>query len=446
MRLVVIGGDAAGGSIAANAKRANAELDVVMFERGAWTSYSACGFPYVLGEHVSGWERLIARTPREHRRRGIDVRDETEVTGIDLAGHVVRWRQLGSDDAGELPFDFLALATGAHDIRPDLPGIEHGYPVFTPRQAMRLGETLPPVQEAVIVGGGFIGLEMAETMRGRGVTTTVITRSDQVMAQALDPPMAAHLHDAIVGMGIDLRLGTPLLGIEERAGRYAVVTPDGEIEADLVILAIGSAATVTLAEDAGIPLGVSGAVAVDHAQQTSIVGVYAAGDGAEAWHLVGERWVNMHLGTIANKAGRVAGLNIAAASLGREPVQRFPGVVGTAAMRLGAMEVARTGLLEAEATKAGLAVRSQVIETTQISAYMPGAAPMFVKLNVEQHSGRIVGGQLLGQRGSAKRIDVLATAVTLGLTTQQLIDMDLAYAPPFSSVWDPLQTAGRVLL
>lgn len=447
MRLVVVGGDAAGGSVASNAKRRNPELEVVLFERGGWTSYSACGFPYMLAGHIDGgWERLVVRSPDGHRERGIDVRERTAVTAIDLDGRHVRWRDAEGREGAE-PFDFLAYTTGAHDRDPELPGLAHGFPVFTPRQARRLGEVLPAVRQAVIVGGGYIGVEMAEGLRARGVTTTMITRSDQVMRRTLDADMAPFLQEALTRMGVDLRLRTPLEGIDKRpGGGYAVATPDGPITTDLVILAIGSAPTVELAEEAGLPLGATGAVAVDHQQRTSIAGIYAAGDCAEAWDRVGERWVNHHLGTIANKAGRVAGLNIGAESRGLPPPESFSGIVGTAIARVGVTEVARTGLGEAEAEALGLPVRTATVETTQFARYMPESAPMHVKLVARADSGRLLGGQIIGQRGSAKRIDTLAVALSLGLDARALVEMDLAYAPPFSSVWDPLQTAARRLV
>jgi len=399
----------------------------------------------VLGEHVSDWGQLITRSADEHRRRGIDVREQTEVVGIDLAAQRVHWRAGSSGAEGVEPYDLLAYTTGAHDVRPDLPGLDLGYPVFTPRQAMQLGGRLPPVQRALVVGGGYIGLEMVEAMRARGIATTLITRSAHCLRRTFDPEMATQVESVIESMQVDFRPATPLQAIERSSDAVVAHTARGEIETDIVILAIGSAPTVELAQAAGISLGETGAVAVDHEQRTRIDGVFAAGDCAEAWDVVGRRWSNWHLGTIANKAGRVAGRNVAALSRG-DPLERFPGASGTTIVRLGEFELARTGLLESDARAQGFQIDTQQVETRQIAGYMPGASPLHAKLIFARDSGRVLGGQIVGQRGAGKRIDVVATAVMYGLTLQQLVDADLAYAPPFSPVWDPVQTAARAAL
>ena len=357
----------------------------------------------------------------------------------------MHWRERESGAEGVEPYDILAYTTGAHDIRPDLPGFDLGYPVFTPRQAMRLGGQLPPIQRAVVAGGGYIGLEMVEALRGRGIETTLITRSAHCLRRTFDPEMATHVERAVERMQVDYRPQTPLLAIERSSVGVVVQTQRGEIETDIVILALGSAPTVDLAASAGIPLGETGAVAVDHEQRTRVDGVFAAGDCTEAWDLVGRRWSNWHLGTVANKAGRVAGRNVAALSRGA-PLEHFPGAAGTAIVRLGAFEIARTGLLESDARALGFEVDTQQIEARQIAGYMPGASPVHVKLIFARDSGRVLGGQIVGQAGSGKRIDVVATALTYRLTLQQLVDADLAYAPPFSPVWDPVQTAARAAL
>lgn len=394
----------------------------------------------MLGEHVGPWQRLIARSPEEHRRRGIDVRIETEVTGIDLARREVQWRDHRANREGVEGFDQLVYATGAGEYRPEIPGLELGCFVHTPQQARALGEQLPPVRHAVVAGGGYVGLEMAENLRGREVAVVLLTRAPQVMARTLDLDMAARVQAAVVASGVEVQCGTTLQAIEQRGERFRAHTPGGPIETDVVILGLGSRPRAALAAAAGIPLGETGAVAVDHSQRTPVDGVYAAGDCAEAWHRVMERWVNYHLGTIANKAGRTAGINVAGGSA------RFPGVAGTAITRICDHEIARTGISEREAAEMGLEVRAQTVETSTRAGYMPNSALMHVKLISERASGRIVGGQIVGGETAGKRIDVIAMAATLGLRAQDLVDMDLSYAPPFSPVWDPVQTAARVSL
>ena len=398
----------------------------------------------MLGEHVHGWEPLISRSPAQHAERGVDVRLRTEVVAIDTGLREVHWRERESGREGREGFDRLVYATGAGEFRPDLPGIDLGHFVYTPCQAQHLGEALPGVRHAVIVGGGYIGLEMAESLLRRGATVEMVARSRQVMRRTFDPDMAIRVQQALESDGVRVHCGTTLTGISAHGSRFIAhtegATGPGEIETDIVVMGLGSRPRSGLAAQAGIPLGETGAVAVDHRQETRVEGIYAAGDCAEAWHRVQERWVNVHLGTIANKAGRVAGINLS----GDEA--RFPGVLGTAILRVCETEAARTGISETEAAELGIAVRSRQIESSTTAGYMPEATPMWVKLVAEEDSGRLLGGQIVGGPGAAKRIDTLAAAITGRLTVQDLIDMDLAYAPPFSGVWDPVQTAARVLV
>ncbi|PZC49548.1 MAG: NADPH-dependent 2,4-dienoyl-CoA reductase, sulfur reductase [Chloroflexi bacterium] len=393
----------------------------------------------MLGEHVRGWDALIARSPAQHRQRGIDVRINTDVTHIDTARREVHWRDLESGREGRDGFDRLVYATGAAERRPDIPGVDLGHFVHSPRQAQRLGSAMAGVQHVLIAGGGYIGLEMVEAFLRRGAAVELVTRSERIMRRTFDPDMSGLIETALVSEGVGVRCGVTLTGIEQHGPRFLAHTDDGEIETDLVVMGLGSRPRSKLAHEAGIPLGATGALAVDHAQRTRVEGIYAAGDCAEAWHRVQQRWVNYHLGTIANKAGRVAGINVAGGDA------RFPGVLGTAISRTCSAEGARTGLTETEAAELGIPVRARRIETSTTAGYMPEATPMHLKLVAEATSGRLLGGQILGGPGAGKRIDSIATAITAGLSVQDMIDLDLAYAPPFSGVWDPVQTAARVL-
>lgn len=438
MRLVVIGGDAAGATAASTVKRTHPDWDVVMFEKGAWTSYSACGFPYALGGLVTPWEKLLARSPEEHRKRGIDVRSETEVTAIDINARRVGYRDHKTGKEGEEPFDRLVYATGAGEARPPIPGLEHGHFVQTPSQAKRLGEVLDHAQHAVVVGGGYIGLEMAESLRRRNIACVLIDSAPQVML-TLDSDMAKLVQEALVGIGVHVLLEHSLGSIERDGDRFRVTTPNEIVDTDVVVLAMGSKPRSALAREAGLALGDTGAVKVDHGMQTPMEGIYAAGDCAEVWHLVKERWVNIHLGTVANKTGRVAGINVAGGSA------RFPGAIGTAVSKICQYEVARTGITEREAKALGRDVVVATIESMTRTHYYPGAGPITVKLVADAVTNKIVGGQIVGTEGAAKRIDVIATAITTGLTAGELIDLDLSYAPPYSPVWDPVQIAARQL-
>ena len=438
MKLVVIGGDAAGASAASTVKRRHRDWDVVVFEKGAWTSYAACGFPYVLGGLIETWDELVARSAEEHRKKGLDVRIETEVTGIDLDARRVHYRDHAAGKDGSEGFDQLIYATGAGEARPPIPGLEHGHFVQTPPQARRLGEALSKAKHAVVVGGGYIGLEMAESLRRREIEVVLIDAAPQVMV-TLDEGMAGLVQAALEEVGVDVRLGTPLQGIEPAGERFVVSTKDGPIETDAVVLAMGSKPRSQLAADSGIPLGETGAVKVDHRLQTPIEGIWSAGDCAEVWHLVKERWVNIHLGTVANKMGRVAGLNVAGDDV------RFPGAIGTAVSKICRYEVARTGITEREANEIGRAVVTATIKSMTRAHYYPDAGPIHVKLVADEASGKLLGGQIVGTEGAAKRIDVVAAAVTAGMTAGNLVDLDLSYAPPYSPVWDPVQIAARQL-
>lgn len=437
MRLVVIGGDAGGASAAAQAKRHQKGWDVIMFDKGLWTSYAACGLPYLVGGLVSSIDDLVARSPEAHRKKGLDVRIRTEVTEIDTKSRRVSFVEVDSGRRGTEAYDLLVYATGARELRPPIDGLEHCRFVHKPGQAVALQEEIKTARHVVVAGGGYIGVEMAEAASMLGKDVVVIDAADQLMA-SLDPDMAGYVKKAMKERGIEVRLGTAMQKVTRRSGGgYAVETAGGAIETDLVIAGLGVRPETRLAEESGIALGDSGAVAVDHEMRTRTDGVFAAGDCAEAFHLVKKKWVNVPLGTVANKGGRVAGINAAG---GRA---RLPGILGTAITRFFEWEIARTGLSEREAKELGMEVETGIITAKTASGYLPNAAPIHVKLLVEAGRRRIVGAQIVGGSGAGKRIDTLATAITVGMTADELIDLDLSYAPPFSPVWDPVQVAAR---
>ena len=437
---MVIGGDAAGMAAASQARRLQPNLDIVALERGTRTSYSACGIPYLVAGDVGGPDDLVARTPeafrREHR---IDVRMRHEATAIDLDARTVEVRSLEHDRTFRLGFDQLMIGTGARPIRPDLPGIDG--PEIWGVQTLDDGcQLLARAKElgckdVVVVGAGYIGLEMAEAFHRWGARVVLVEGNERPMSRTLDPDMADRLVGKVRGLGIEARFGERVVGFEPGA----VHTASGPVRADLVVLGLGVAPEATLAEQAGLTLGVRGAISVDRRQQASTPGVWAAGDCAETYHRVSQRRVHVALGTVANKTARVAGVNIA----GRYAT--FPGVVGTAITKVCSTEVARTGLSTAEAARAGFDAVSAVIEATTHAGYMPDAEPMVAKAIAERGTGRLLGFQIVGGQGSAKRIDTAATAVTAEMTVMDVVELDLAYAPPFSSVWDPVQVAARAV-
>lgn len=444
-KLLVIGGDAAGMSAASQARRLLREDDlaITVVERGDTTSYAACGIPYWVAGLVAQRSDLIARRAEVFReKQQIDVRLRHEATTIDTRARTVSVRDLSN--GGDLTFEYddLLIATGAQQVRPrvdglDTPGV-FGVQTLGDGQRILDAMTQRSPRRAVVVGGGYIGLEMAEAMQLQGLAVTLIDLAPQPMT-TLEPALGALIADAMRSMDIDLRLGTPLTGIEAGADGWvrAVTTPDGDIGTDLVILGTGVRPRSELAEAAGIPIGPSGGIVTDDRQRTPVEGVWAAGDCAETLHRVSGLPVSFALGTIANKQGRIAGLNLGGSH------GTFPGVLGTAVTKIHDVEIARTGLGMREAEAAGLTAEVSSITSSTRAHYYPESSEMTVLLVIETGSGRLLGGQIVGGPGAGKRIDVLAAALWNGMQVEDLVQMDLAYAPPFSPVWDPVLTAAR---
>ncbi|MFJ3707957.1 FAD-dependent oxidoreductase [Streptomyces sp. NBC_01387] len=444
-RLVVIGGDAAGMSAASQARRLKgpAELGITVFERGHFTSFSACGIPYWVGGEVGERDDLIARTPEEHRARAIDLRMRTEVTEIDVAGRRVHARDLETGDGAWTPYDKLVVATGARPVRPPLPGIDapgvHGVQTLDDGQSLIDALHRTEGGRAVIVGAGYIGVEMAEALLHRGYQVTVLTRGAQPMA-TLDPDMGRLVHRAMDGLGITTVTGAEVTGIRTDAdGRVrAVVTDAAEYPADVVVLGIGVEPQTALAGAAGLPLGAYGGLLTDLSMRVrGHDNIWAGGDCVEVLDLVAGRMRHIALGTHANKQGQVIGSNVGGG------YGTFPGVVGTAVSKVCDLEIARTGLREKDARAAGLQFVTATIESTNSAGYYPGAALMTVKMLAERRSGKLLGVQIVGREGAAKRVDIAAVALTAGMTVEQMVSLDLGYAPPFSPVWDPVLVAAR---
>jgi NADPH-dependent 2,4-dienoyl-CoA reductase/sulfur reductase-like enzyme len=439
-RLVVIGGDAAGLSAAAQARRLRpaGELEIVVLEQGPEVSYSACGIPYWIGGLVPDRDALIARTPAEFEAKDITVRIGTRAEGIDLAaGEVVT---AGGERLG---YDSLVVATGGKPLRPPIPGLDadgvHGVHRLADGADIRAAISAG-AERAVVLGGGYIGLEMAEVLQTRGLEVTVVLADPLPMAQ-LDSDMAERVCKAMCDMGIDVQTDQPVREIEVDADGVvrAVRTDAGSYDTDLVVLGLGMGPEVSLAREAGLQLGATGAVDVAHTQRSrSHPEVFAAGDCAQTFHRITGEAVHVALGTHANKQGRVAG-----SVIGGRPA-RFAGVLGTAMTKVGDLEVARTGLCTTQAEEGGYDFRTEVIEATTKAGYYPGAAPIAVKLITERGSGLLLGAQVVGGPGSGKRIDVLATAIWAGMTAEALAGSDLSYAPPFSPTYDPVVVAARV--
>ena len=442
---MVVGGDAAGMSAASQARRMKGpdELEIVAFERGHFSSFSACGIPYWVGGDVSDRDQLIARSPEEHRARGIDLRMRTEVTELDVEGGRVRSRDLESGVEAWTSYDKLVIATGARPMRPQLPGIDapgvHGVQTLDDGQALLDTLTRTAGRRAVVIGAGYIGVEMAEALIKRGYEVTVVNRGREPMS-TLDPDMGRLVHEAMEGLGITMVNDAEVTKIRTgEDGRVrAVATEDTEYPADVVVLGIGVRPGTALARAAGLPLGDHEGLLTDLAMRVrGQENVWAGGDCVEVLDLVSGRERHIALGTHANKHGQVIGANVGGG------YATFPGVVGTAVSKVCDLEIARTGLREKDARRAGLRFETVTIESTNRAGYYPGADPMTVKMLAERRTGRLLGVQIVGRQGAAKRVDIAAVALTAGMTVEQMTALDLGYAPPFSPVWDPILVAAR---
>ena len=444
-KLVVIGGDAGGMTAASLVRRMHPGRKIVVFERGHHTSYASCGLPYYIAGMVDDPQSMVARTPEEFREKyDIDVRMRHEVVSIDTKAQQLQVRHLESDTIFREPYDQLLIATGASPVWPGVDGVEAKgiFALSVLQSGIEVFEYMDAAspRRAVIVGGGYIGLEMAEALLERGLEVSLLDMAPQVMG-TLDAEMAEIVSKYMAEQGISLYLDESLKHFEQRNGRVsAVVTAKRTLGADLVILGMGIKPNSALAGQAGIALGASQAIRVNRQQQTSVPNVWAAGDCATSIHRVSGHEVHVALGTVANKQGLVAGKNLAGEQAG------FPGVCGTAITRIKALEVARTGLNEKELKALDIPFKTETISATTRSAYFPGTGDITVKLLAHRDDGRLLGGQIVGYNGAAKRIDTIIAAITAGMTARDLMYLDLSYAPPFSPVWDPVQVAARKLV
>lgn len=394
---------------------------------------------------VDNVERLIAKKPEDlYKEKGITVKTNHTVEEIDLEKARIRVRQNGDARDWWEPFDLLMIATGALPIRPPIDGIDAKgiFGINTLQSGLDLMAYLEEKhpKEAVVIGGGYIGLEMAENLLLRGMDVSLVERSPEVMG-TLDTDMGAKVSEALMRMGVHLYREESLEAFETEHGYVKqVVTDQRRLPAGIVVLGMGVKPNVSLAQEAGIRIGESGAIAVDDTMHTDGENVWAGGDCAESFHLISRSPVNIALGTVANKHGRVAGTNMG----GGYAV--FPGLVGTAVSKICEVEVARTGLQEKEIHQTGRAYVSAVAESSTRAGYYPDAGPISVKVLAEKGNGKLLGAQIVGKEGAAKRIDILATALHAGLTVEEVADLDLSYAPPYSPVWDPVAIAARLAL
>ncbi|MFQ3661237.1 MAG: FAD-dependent oxidoreductase [Chloroflexaceae bacterium] len=440
-RVIIIGGVAAGMSAAAKARRSDPGLEIVAYERSGYVSYGSCGFPYAIKGEIARVEDVVVRTPERFARQGITALVRHEVLEIDPAAGTVLVRNLNTGAEFRDRWDALILTTGGAASRPPFPGVDLPgiFTLRTVEDALAIQRWIVEHRptRGVIIGGGYIGLEMAEALDAHGIQLTLVERLPQVLPN-LDAEMASHVQAELERQGVELRLDQPVEGFGGDERVREVVAGGQRIPAEIVILAVGVKPNVELARTAGIALGPTGAVAVDDHQRTNLPAIWAAGDVAEALHRVTGRPAWVPLGTTANKQGRVAGENVAGGDA------RFAGIVGTAVVKVFDLEAASSGLSEAKARIGGYHVESVSATASSRAHYMPGHQPIHVKLVYESGSRRLLGGQLVGIEGVAKRIDIIAAALHQGWTVDELAELDLSYAPPFSPVWDPILVAANL--
>ncbi len=447
-RLVIVGGVAGGASAAARARRLSEDAEITVFERGPHVSFANCGLPYFVGGEIVEPDALLLQTPQSLRSRfNLDVRVRTEVVRIDRAAQRVAVRELDSGREFEQPYDALILSTGAAPLRPPIPGINRaGH--FTVRNIPDVEQITAWTRDCaacrvVVVGGGYIGLEMAEQFKRRGLAVTVVEALPQVMAP-LDPEMAAWLHHELRAQDVELHLNDPVAAFEpptatEPARASIVVLRGGaRLPADLVVLGLGVRPETGLAKQAGLEIGALGGLRVNEHLQTSDPRIWAVGDAIEVRDAATGAWSLIPLAGPANRQGRIAADNV----FGRP--SRYAGTWGTAILRLFGLTAACTGANEKSLCKAGVASQAIHLHPGSHAGYYPGAEPIALKILFAPDTGRLLGAQAVGRDGVDKRIDVLATALQAGLTVEDLAGLELAYAPPYGSAKDPVNLAGMV--
>lgn len=441
-RLVVIGGVAAGLSAASYVKRRRPGIEVVVFEKCSYASYGSCGLPYYVEGIVKDPLELIALSIDELReKRGIDVRTRHEVIEINPEKKRVIVKNLEEKKQFEILYDWLVISTGASPVIPPVSGIGiHG--VFTLR-TLEDGISLQRFLEksltknVVIVGGGYIGMEMAEAFSIRRFNVTIVEKLPRLITN-FDGEFSDKVHEKLDEKKIKVMLGSEVKAIEGNGLVRRVLTETETLDADLVLMGVGIKPNVEIVREAEIELGETGAVNVNDRMETNVGEVYACGDCAEAYHRILKRNVWIPLGDTANKQGRVAGANIVGKKL------TFPGIIGTAATKIFDLELARTGLGEEEAKREGFNIMTTIIESHTRAHYYPNRKPIMIKLIAEMHTGKVIGAQGIGGEGVAKRIDTLATAIWAGMTLKEIAWLDLTYVPPVAPVWDPVLVAAQV--
>ncbi len=444
MKIVIVGGVAGGATAAARLRRLDEQAEIVVFERSGFISYANCGLPYYIGDVITDSDQLTLQTPESfHSRFRVSMKVHHEVTALHPEKHMVSVKNLETGEEFQETYDKLILSPGAKPTQPKLPGtnIDKLFTLRTVEDTLRIKDYIQKNQpkSAILAGGGFISLELAENLRELGMEVTIVQRPKQLM-NPFDSDMAAFIHNEMRKHGVKLALGHTVEGFREtQDGVQVLLKDEAPLQADMVVLAIGVTPDTKLAKEAGLELGIKGSILVNEHMQTSAPDIYAVGDAVQVKHYVTGQAALISLAGPANKQGRIAADHICGKN------STYPGSQGSSVIKVFDMTAAVTGVNETNARKAGLDVDKVILSPMSHAGYYPGGKVMTMKVVFEKETYRILGAQIVGYEGVDKRIDVLATAIHAGMKAQDLAKLDLAYAPPYSSAKDPVNLAGFMI-
>lgn len=444
MKVIIVGGVAGGATATARIRRLDEQAEIIVYERSGYISYANCGLPYYIGDIITDPEELTLQTPESFFTRfRVTMKVRHEVTTLHPEKKTVSVKNLETGEVFEENYDKLLLAPGAKPTQPRIPGtgISRLFTLRTVEDTFRIKEYIRQnhPKSVVLSGGGFIGLELAENLRSLGMEVTIVQRPKQLM-NPFDPDMAAFIHGEVRKHGVSLALGHTVEGFEEKDGGVDVLLKDeAPLHADMVVLAIGVTPDTQLAKDAGLELGIKGSILVNGRMETSVPDIYAVGDAVQVKHYVTGQDALISLAGPANRQGRIAADNICGGD------SKYPGSLGSSVLKVFDMTAAVTGINEKTAEKAGLNTDKVILSPMSHAGYYPGGRVMTMKVVFEKESGRLLGAQIVGYEGVDKRIDVLATAIHAGMKAADLKELDLAYAPPYSSAKDPVNMAGYMI-
>lgn len=444
MKVVIVGGVAGGATAAARLRRLDEQTEIVVFERSGFISYANCGLPYYIGDVITDSDQLTLQTPESfHSRFRVSMKVHHEVTALHPEKHMVSVKNLETGEEFQETYDKLILSPGAKPTQPKLPGtnIDKLFTLRTVEDTLHIKDYIQKnhPKSAILAGGGFIGLELAENLRELGMEVTIVQRPKQLM-NPFDSDMAAFIHNEMRKHGVKLALGHTVEGFREtQDGVQVLLKDEAPLQADMVVLAIGVTPDTKLAKEAGLELGIKGSILVNEHMQTSVPDIYAVGDAVQVKHYVTGQAALISLAGPANKQGRIVADHICGKN------SSYPGSQGSSVIKVFDMTAAVTGVNETNAKKAGLNVDKVVLSPMSHAGYYPGGKVMTMKVVFEKETYRILGAQIVGYEGVDKRIDVLATAIHADMKAQDLAELDLAYAPPYSSAKDPVNLAGFMI-